>query len=127
MSIKKLLFTAIASLSLAQIAVAQTDQPKPPNIIVILGDDIGFNDIEPFGQTVIQTPELNKLAAEGMRFTNYHVHPTCSPTRAQLMTGVDNHLAGMGAMGEYRSPEGKWLLHFHHRQMALGRQTGTAA
>ena len=105
MSIKKLLFTAIASLSLAQIAVAQTDQPKPPNIIVILGDDIGFNDIEPFGQTVIQTPELNKLAAEGMRFTNYHVHPTCSPTRAQLMTGVDNHLAGMGAMGEYRTPE----------------------
>lgn len=62
MSIKKLLFTAIASLSLAQIAVAQTDQPKPPNIIVILGDDIGFNDIEPFGQTVIQTPELTTLS-----------------------------------------------------------------
>ncbi|ADP16437.1 arylsulfatase [Achromobacter xylosoxidans A8] len=79
--------------------------PPPPNVLIILADDLGYNDIQPFGQDLIQTPALQQLAQEGMRFTNFHVNPTCSPTRAQLLTGVDNHLAGMGAMGEYRIPE----------------------
>lgn len=82
-----------------------TTEKRAPNVLIIVADDMGYNDIEPFGQTVIQTPNLSDLAAEGMRFSNYHVQPTCSPTRAQLLTGVDNHLAGMGAMGEYRTPE----------------------
>lgn len=86
-------------------AIAATASTRPPNILVVLADDLGFNDIQPFGQSVIQTPTLNALAKEGMRFTNFHVHPTCSPTRAQLLSGVDNHLAGMGAMGEYHIPE----------------------
>ncbi len=89
----------------APVAKATSTQNKPPNVIVILADDMGFNDIEPFGQDAISTPNLNAMAQEGMRFTNFHVHATCSPTRAQLLTGVDNHLAGMGSMGEYRTPE----------------------
>ena len=86
-------------------ATATAPAPRSPNILLILADDMGFNDIQPFGQTTIQTPSLNALAGEGMRFTNFHVHATCSPTRAQMLTGVDNHLAGMGAMGEFRTPE----------------------
>lgn len=86
-------------------APARSAAARPPNILIILADDLGYNDIEPFGQDVIETPALKALAAEGMRFTNFHVHATCSPTRAQLLSGVDNHVAGMGSMGEYRTPE----------------------
>lgn len=93
----------VAGQIIAGTAAAKTK--SPPNVIIILADDMGFNDIEPFGQAVVKTPVLSQLATEGMRFTNYHVHATCSPTRAQLMTGVDNHRAGMGSMGEYHIPE----------------------
>lgn len=104
MNVKCLSIMAMAA-SLAVAPFAQAAPQRPPNVLVILADDLGYNDIQPFGQDIIQTPALNQLAAEGMRFTNYHVNPTCSPTRAQLLTGVDNHLAGMGSMGEYYAPE----------------------
>jgi len=68
---------------------------KPPNIILIIGDDVGFSDLSPFGGD-IDTPNLNTLAAEGISFTNYHTPPACSPSRAQLHTGVDHHLTGFG-------------------------------
>ncbi|WP_239498101.1 arylsulfatase [Ralstonia sp. GX3-BWBA] len=89
----------------AAMAAAQSGTHRDPNILVILADDMGFNDIEPFGQSIIKTPTLKALANEGMRFTNFHVHAACAPTRAQMLTGVDNHLAGMGAMGKYHTPE----------------------
>ncbi|MBH0194138.1 MAG: sulfatase-like hydrolase/transferase [Nitrospira sp.] len=55
-----------------------------PNILFIVADDLGFSDIEPFGSKIIKTTELNKLAGEGMLFANFHVLPTCSPTRSAL-------------------------------------------
>ncbi|MBP0630531.1 arylsulfatase [Cupriavidus sp. AcVe19-1a] len=88
----------------AVLAATKPNTAMAPNIIVIVADDMGFNDIEPFGQMTIKTPALNMLANDGVRFTNFHVHATCSPTRAQLLTGVDNHLAGMGAMEGFKSP-----------------------
>lgn len=91
-------------LGLLPLAPAQAN-PEKPNILVIVADDMGFNDIQPFGQDIIRTPVLQEIADRGQRFSNFHVHPTCSPTRAQLLTGVDNHMAGMGAMGEYYVPE----------------------
>lgn len=94
----------VALLGLLPLAPALANTEKP-NILVIVADDMGFNDIQPFGQKVIRTPVLQELADRGQRFSNFHVHPTCSPTRAQLLTGVDNHLAGMGAMGEFTVPE----------------------
>jgi arylsulfatase A-like enzyme len=64
--------------------------PRPPagapNIIVVLLDDMGFSDIGPFGAE-IATPNLNRLAAAGLRFTNYHTTPVCSPARAAFLTG----------------------------------------
>ena len=74
------------------------------NILLIVADDLGYSDIGPFGGE-ISTPVLDRLASEGMRFSSFHVCPTCSPTRASLMSGNDNHVAGMGVMGEFAYPE----------------------
>lgn len=68
-----------------------------PNIILIVGDDVGFSDLGSYGGE-IDTPNLDSLAKEGVRFSNFHVAASCSPTRSMLMTGVDNHLNGLGNM-----------------------------
>ena len=72
---------------------------KRPNIVLMLADDWGFSDVGAFGGE-IQTPNLNQLAQSGMRFSNFHVSASCSPTRSMLLTGVDNHLNGVGNMRE---------------------------
>ncbi|MEM1143066.1 MAG: sulfatase-like hydrolase/transferase [Pseudomonadota bacterium] len=74
-----------------------------PNILVIVADDLGWSDIGAFGGE-IRTPVLNSLAARGVMMTQFYVAPTCAPTRSMLMTGVDNHLAGVGVMGGIRAP-----------------------
>ncbi|MGW0249167.1 arylsulfatase [Nocardia goodfellowii] len=66
-----------------------------PNIIVVLVDDMGYSDIGPFGSE-IDTPTLNRLAANGVRLSNYHTTPLCSPSRASLLTGINAHRAGFG-------------------------------
>lgn len=70
-----------------------------PNIVVLVGDDFGYSDIGSFGSE-IATPNLDALAQRGVRFSNFHVAAECSPTRAMLMTGVDSHRTGVGAMRE---------------------------
>ncbi len=77
---------------------------KQPNILLIVADDMGYSDIGAFGGE-IATPTLDNLAKDGLRLSNFHVLPTCSPTRSVLLSGVDNHLAGMGTMGEFKTPE----------------------
>lgn len=76
----------------------------PPNILLIVADDLGYSDIAPFGAE-IATPTLDTLASDGLMLTNFHVLPTCSPSRSVLLSGVDNHRAGMGTMGEIKTPE----------------------
>ncbi|MCP5402609.1 MAG: arylsulfatase [Novosphingobium sp.] len=68
---------------------------KAPNIIVLMCDDLGFADLGCFGAE-IDTPNIDKLASEGVRYTNYHSEPTCSPTRAALLTGINPHAVGYG-------------------------------
>lgn len=80
------------------------DSAGRPNILLIVADDLGYSDISPFGGE-IATPTLDTLAREGLMLTNFHVLPTCSPTRSVLLSGVDNHRAGMGTMGEIKTPE----------------------
>jgi len=70
-----------------------------PNILLIVVDDMGYSDIGPFGGE-IRTPNLDTLAKSGMLFSDFHTAPTCSPTRSMLLSGTDNHLAGLGSMGE---------------------------
>jgi len=78
------------------------DWPQPakapkgaPNIVIILWDDIGFADTSTFGGTA-QTPELDRLAAQGLRYINFNVTSMCSPTRAALLTGRNHHRVGFG-------------------------------
>ncbi|MFC0866212.1 arylsulfatase [Sphaerimonospora cavernae] len=66
-----------------------------PNVVVILCDDMGYSDIGCFGSEIV-TPNIDRLAAEGVRYTNFHVTPMCSPTRAALLTGRNSHAAGIG-------------------------------
>jgi arylsulfatase/uncharacterized sulfatase len=70
-----------------------------PNIVVLLADDWGFSDVGSFGGE-ISTPNIDALAQRGMRFSNFHVSASCSPTRSMLLTGVDNHRNGVGNMRE---------------------------
>ena len=75
-----------------------------PNIVLIVADDMGFSDLSAFGSE-IATPNLDALVASGVQLTNFHASPACSPTRAMLMSGVDNHIAGLGTMAEVIAPE----------------------
>ena len=73
--------------------------PERPNIIIVLLDDVGFADLGPYGSE-ISTPNIDRLAANGIQFTNFHAAAACTPSRGMLLTGVDNHLVGMGNMLE---------------------------
>jgi arylsulfatase A-like enzyme len=72
---------------------------RRPNFLVIVADDLGFSDIGAFGGE-IDTPWLDQLAYAGLRFTDFHSAPACSPTRSMLLTGTDHHIAGIGTMLE---------------------------
>jgi arylsulfatase A-like enzyme len=74
-----------------------------PNFLVIVADDLDNSDIGAFGGE-IATPHLDRLALHGARLTDFHTAPTCSPTRAMLLTGADNHVAGLGSMAESIAP-----------------------
>ena len=74
-----------------------TQKPKSPNIILILADDMGYSDIGCFGAE-IDTPNLDRLAGDGIRFTQAYNCARCCPTRASLLTGLYPHQAGVGHM-----------------------------
>lgn len=74
-------------------------QKKSPNIVVILADDLGYSDIGCYGGE-IKTPQLDKLAKNGLRFTNFFNTARCCPSRASLLTGLYSHQAGVGHMTE---------------------------
>jgi arylsulfatase A-like enzyme len=79
---------------------ARVVPPKSaPNIVLILTDDVGFGAPSTFGG-VIPTPTLDRLAANGLRYTNFHTTALCSPTRAALITGRNHHSTGFGVISE---------------------------
>ena len=81
-----------------------TAQPnKRPNFLLIVADDLGYSDLGSYGGE-INTPVLDNLAQQGVRYTNFNVSPTCSVTRSMLLSGTDNHVAGLGNMGELLAP-----------------------
>ena len=70
---------------------------QKPNILLIVADDLGYADIGSFGGD-IETPNIDAIAFSGIRFSSFHTAPMCAPTRSMLLSGNDNHIAGMGNM-----------------------------
>ncbi len=90
----------------AQSPAVETSNPaRSPNIVIILADDMGYSDIGCFGGEV-RTPELDALAAGGLRFTSFYNAGRCCPTRASLLTGLYPHQAGVGHMVQSRGKPG---------------------
>ena len=88
---------AFALASLSPAAPAQNQSPTKPNIVFILADDLGWKDLGCYGSYGYQTPNIDRLAAEGVRFTHAYAYPSCSPTRSGIMTGMDPARLGITA------------------------------
>src|SRR5688572_22470429 len=105
-------------LVLAFFAVTQnaTAQPSRPNVVLILMDDLGYADVGCMGAKDIKTPNIDRIAAEGVRFTQFYANaPVCTPTRAGLMTGRWQQRVGLEwAFGftaeQQRRVNGQWVV-----------------
>jgi len=94
------LFVFVGVLSSVHLASVQAaDTPRRPNIIFILADDLGYTDVACYGSRYYETPNIDRLAAEGLRLTSYHVCQNCQPTRAALMTGQYAPRTGVYTVG----------------------------
>ena len=85
--LRSLLGLALAACTLSSHAATETQRP---NILLIVADDLGYSDIGAFGGE-ISTPNLDALVKDGVALTDFYASPFCSPTRAMLMSGADNH------------------------------------
>jgi arylsulfatase A-like enzyme len=105
-----LIIVALAALTTG---VRAETKPQKPNIVIIMADDMGFSDIGCYGSE-IATPNLDRLAGGGMRFTQFYNNARCCPTRASLLTGLYPHQAGVGAMvGKGPTPAYQGYLNDH--------------
>jgi len=125
------LVLAACQTDVSETLITEASANTPPNIVLILVDDMGYTDIGAFGSEVA-TPNLDALAFAGVRLTNFHSSPQCAPTRSMLMSGSDNHKAGMGSMfgdamivGEYGDHIG-YEQHLHPRVATLPERLGDA-
>jgi arylsulfatase len=101
---------------------------QAPNVVIVLLDDTGFAQLGCYGSD-IDTPNLDALAAEGLQFTNFHVTPLCSPTRASLLTGRSQHAVGMRAVSNFRTGFPNMLGHITNHAATVAevlRQEGYA-
>jgi hypothetical protein len=136
------MLTLILTIGAMQVNAQDTTQSSlknRPNILLIVADDLGYSDLGSYGGE-INTPVLDTLAQQGVRYTDFYVSPTCSVTRSMLLSGTDNHIAGLGNMGERqtwlrgcaqqacgfgrRVAARQRLSHLHGREMASGFETG---
>lgn len=106
-ALRRGLQTGLTSLALLfSLIVAAHAQDQRPNILLIVADDMGYADMGAYGGE-IETPNLDNLAAAGVRFTQFTASATCSPSRSMMLTGTDNHVAGLGNMAEFVAPNQK--------------------
>ncbi|HEU5207938.1 MAG TPA: arylsulfatase, partial [Longimicrobiales bacterium] len=88
-------FVVLSACAPARAPAEAATRADRPNILLLVADDLGYTDTGPYGSD-IRTPNIDRLAQEGILFTNFHTAPMCAPTRAMLLTGNNNHVAGMG-------------------------------
>jgi len=87
---------AAAALLLGSTSVARADDPpRRPNVVIVMPDDVGYGDFSCHGSPVVRTPNVDAFARESVRFTDFHVSPTCAPTRAALLTGRHEFRSGV--------------------------------
>lgn len=120
-----------AKLAFLSSPCSAADLPKvKPNILLIVADDMGYSDPGCFGGE-IRTPNLDALAQRGVRGANFCVAPTCSVSRSMLLTGTDNHIAGLGNMAEWMGPTQKGMPgyegHLNGRVVTVARLLGSQA
>ena len=117
-----LLRWATALLAIWSLTAASPVAAKPPNVVLILVDDAALMDFGAFGGEA-HTPNIDRLTARGAMFTGYHTSPLCSPSRSMLLTGVDNHRAGVATIEEILPPSQKgkhgYGLHFEPGVLTL--------
>jgi arylsulfatase len=85
----------LGALSLACPGAFAADSSKVPNIVLVMTDDQGYGDLSFTGNPILKTPHIDTFAKESVRFTDFHVSPTCAPTRASLMTGRHEFRSGV--------------------------------
>ncbi|CAA6690007.1 MULTISPECIES: arylsulfatase [unclassified Lentimonas] len=98
--------TLSVSLSLSLLCLIAANAADRPNVILIITDDQGYGDIGAHGNPILKTPNLDKLHDESLRFTDFHSHPFCTPTRSAIMTG-----RYPGRNGAFRTSSGRTLMH----------------
>jgi len=124
MNQKKLTSFGVALTAIVMLAGAsfsnnsRVQKPSRPNIILILADDMGFSDLGSYGGE-IATPNLDRLAREGLRFTQFYNNTRCSPSRAALLTGLYSHQTGVAETPDSANfPEG-YLRHLSDRSVTI--------
>lgn len=105
--------TLLRTLLLGAILSSALLAAEKPNVILVMTDDQGYGDLSCHGNPILKTPHLDKLHAESVRFTDFHVSPFCTPTRAALMTGNTP-----GFTGAYRTSSGRTMMHPDEKTIA---------
>ncbi len=109
MNIFRLSVYVISILSFTVSIAQNINDDRRPNIVIILADDMGFSDMGSFGSE-INTPNMDALAMDGVRFTQFYTHASCSPSRSMLLSGTDTHVNGLGNMSEWTAPNQKGIV-----------------
>jgi len=102
LTIQSLVLLSLFTLPAPSLRAANPPKSRP-NILLIVADDLGYSDLGCFGGE-IRTPNIDALAARGLRATHFYAAPSCSPTRSMLLSGMDSHIAGIGNMAEWTGP-----------------------
>ena len=104
-----LLVTLSANFLLTRCHIGTSEKETPPNIILIVADDLGYNELGCYGQKIIKTPFIDQLAEEGIRFTQFYSgSPVCAPSRCVLMTGQHAGHAFIRNNFEVKGGDGFW-------------------
>lgn len=107
----------------AAVPLAAAPPRRPPNVLLILSDDLGFECLSCYGSLSYKTPHLDRLASQGVRFTHGYAQPLCTPTRVQLMTGQynDRNWKAFGVMDPKEKTFGHWMSAAGYRTAIAGK------